>query len=164
MGFASSACNHEMISRWGFIQVPAAFTSCLVHLQAVIAFLESRGDHSAFWRVLNDHGITKERLASYERKITMEPHMVQTDINELVNDFKAYLSVIQDVHDARDARVSVIFSLLKHLCPLWQHIQNSLPTTTQYSTTATVQHPEGVNQCSELYLVSGSAMGRSESI
>ncbi|OEH76639.1 alpha-glucan water dikinase [Cyclospora cayetanensis] len=72
--------------------------------RAVIAFLESRGDLSAFWRVLSDHGITKERLASYERKITMEPHLVQTNINELVNDFKAYLSVIQDVHDARDAR------------------------------------------------------------
>lgn len=72
--------------------------------RAVIAFLETRGDLSAFWRVLSDHGITKERLASYERKITMEPHIIQTDINELVNDFRAYLSVIQDVHDARDAR------------------------------------------------------------
>ncbi|CDJ46284.1 alpha-glucan water dikinase 1, putative [Eimeria brunetti] len=76
----------------------------LTFYTAVIVFLESRGDLSAFWRVLSDHGITRERLASYERKITMEPHMVHTDINELINDFRAYLSVIQDVHDARDAR------------------------------------------------------------
>lgn len=74
--------------------------------QAVIAFLETRGDLSAFWRVLSDNGITKEKLASYERKITMEPHLIQTDLHELTNDFRAYLSVIQDVHDARDARVS----------------------------------------------------------
>lgn len=72
--------------------------------RAVIAFLETRGDLSAFWRVLSDHGITKERLASYERKITMEPHLIQTDLHELTNDFRAYLGVIQDVHDARDAR------------------------------------------------------------
>ncbi|CDI84941.1 alpha-glucan water dikinase 1, putative [Eimeria praecox] len=72
--------------------------------KAVIAFLETRGDLSTYWRVLSDHGITRERLASYERKITMEPHMLHTDINELINDFRAYLSVIQDVHDARDAR------------------------------------------------------------
>ncbi|KAL8429188.1 hypothetical protein ACSSS7_006747 [Eimeria intestinalis] len=35
----------------------------------------------------------------------MEPYVVQTNLNELINDFRAYLSVIQDVHDARDARV-----------------------------------------------------------
>ncbi|KAL8426398.1 hypothetical protein Efla_006230 [Eimeria flavescens] len=72
--------------------------------RAVIAFLESGGDMNAFWRVLSDHGITRERLASYERKITMEPYLVSTNLHELANDFKAYLSVLQDVHDARDAR------------------------------------------------------------
>ncbi|CDJ32881.1 alpha-glucan water dikinase 1, putative [Eimeria mitis] len=78
--------------------------------RAVIAFLESRGDLSAYWRVLGDHGISRERLASYERKITMEPHMLHTDINELINDFRAYLSVIQDVHDARDARKALDYA------------------------------------------------------
>lgn len=83
--------------------------------QAVIAFLERRGDLLAFWQVLADHGITKERLASYERKITMEPYVIHTDLNELVNDFKAYLSVIQDVHDARDARVRFAVLCLTHV-------------------------------------------------
>ncbi|KAL8455396.1 hypothetical protein Emag_000780 [Eimeria magna] len=73
--------------------------------RAIIAYLETRGDMSTFWRVLSEHNITRERLASYERKITMEPYVIQTDLNELINDFRAYLSVIQDVHDARDARV-----------------------------------------------------------
>jgi hypothetical protein len=35
--------------------------------QAYIAFLEANGDHSAYWRVLSDAGITRQRLEGFDR-------------------------------------------------------------------------------------------------
>lgn len=39
---------------------------------ATIAYLESN-NMSRYWEVLGQHGITRERLASFERKIVAEP-------------------------------------------------------------------------------------------
>ncbi|KFG35896.1 putative alpha-glucan water dikinase 1, partial [Toxoplasma gondii GAB2-2007-GAL-DOM2] len=72
--------------------------------EAVIGFLESNGDLKTYWRILGEHNISRERLASYERKITCEPYMVHTNIGDLVNDFRSYLSILKDVHDALDIK------------------------------------------------------------
>ena len=40
-----------------------------------------------YWEVLSGAGITRERLASYERKITSEPFYKP----EAINDFQNYL-------------------------------------------------------------------------
>ncbi|CBZ54723.1 hypothetical protein NCLIV_051500 [Neospora caninum Liverpool] len=72
--------------------------------EAIIGYLESNGDLSTYWRILEEHNITRERLASYERKITQEPYMVHTNIGDLIHDFRAYLSVLKDVHDALDIK------------------------------------------------------------
>ena len=42
---------------------------------------------SKYWETLGKHGITKERLASYERKITTEPWYKP----EAIPDFENYL-------------------------------------------------------------------------
>lgn len=79
----------------------------------------------------------------------MEPHMLHTDINELINDFRAYLSVIQDVHDARDARVSHRYVFVS-----WTPLPvATLPTSAafaprsaqrgQHSTTVELKSPKG---------------------
>lgn len=77
----------------------------MLDVQAVIGYLESHGDTRVYWRILGEHNITRERLASYERKITAEPYMVQTNVGDLINDFRAYLSILKDVHDALDIKV-----------------------------------------------------------
>lgn len=53
----------------------------------------------------SDHAVTKERLASYERKITSEPFMVHCDIGALIYDLEQYLDILRDVHDALDLKV-----------------------------------------------------------
>ncbi|PFH37114.1 putative alpha-glucan water dikinase 1 [Besnoitia besnoiti] len=72
--------------------------------EAIIGYLESNGNMNTYWRILQEHNITRERLASYERKITQEPYMVHANIGDLVNDFRAYLSILKDVHDALDIK------------------------------------------------------------
>jgi alpha-glucan,water dikinase len=41
--------------------------------EALLAYLRSGGNMAKYWEVLTAAKITKERLASYERKITTEP-------------------------------------------------------------------------------------------
>jgi alpha-glucan,water dikinase len=53
--------------------------------EALLAYLKSGGNMGEYWRVLGNAGITRERLASYERKITTEPTMVQSSIGDFEN-------------------------------------------------------------------------------
>jgi alpha-glucan,water dikinase len=58
--------------------------------EALLAYLKS-GDMSKYWGHLNKNGITKERLASFERKITMEPWMKP----ESIGSFENYLKILK---------------------------------------------------------------------
>lgn len=71
---------------------------------ALIHFLKSGGNKQEYWNALSDHGITRERLASYERKITAEPFVVHTDIGALIGDLEHYLDILKDVHDSLDLK------------------------------------------------------------
>eukprot|EP00928_Gymnodinium_smaydae_P011570 TRINITY_DN14252_c0_g2_i3.p1 TRINITY_DN14252_c0_g2~~TRINITY_DN14252_c0_g2_i3.p1 ORF type:complete len:1625 (+),score=390.00 TRINITY_DN14252_c0_g2_i3:87-4961(+) len=75
--------------------------------RAIIAFLSSGGNMGDYWRVLADHGITRERLASYSRPITTEPYMVHTDVGRLIGDFQHYLHILRSVHDALDLQYAL---------------------------------------------------------
>ena len=51
-----------------------------------------------YWEILSANGITRERLASYERKITMEPYMRP----ETIGDFEEYLRILKQMHSSGD--------------------------------------------------------------
>ena len=74
---------------------PEDITIC----QAVIDFLRAKGDVSVYWKTLKEGGITKERLASYERNITNEP-WYRPNIN--IGDFENYLRILKSVHASTD--------------------------------------------------------------
>ena len=74
--------------------------------KALLAFLRSGGKMDEYWKVLNDHGITKDRLASYERSITKEPYL-HGDSGRLILEFENYLRILQSVHDALDLKTAV---------------------------------------------------------
>ena len=71
----------------------------IVICEAVINFLKSKGDMNVYWKTLKEGGISKERLASYERNITSEPWYSP---NYNVNDFENYLRILKSVHASTD--------------------------------------------------------------
>eukprot|EP00746_Dinoflagellata_sp_MGD_P056908 gnl/MRDRNA2_/MRDRNA2_245557_c0_seq1.p1 gnl/MRDRNA2_/MRDRNA2_245557_c0~~gnl/MRDRNA2_/MRDRNA2_245557_c0_seq1.p1 ORF type:complete len:127 (-),score=28.04 gnl/MRDRNA2_/MRDRNA2_245557_c0_seq1:1-381(-) len=89
--------------------------------KALLAFLRSDGDMSVYWKVLHDHGITKERLASYARNITKEPYL-HGKTNVLIFEFENYLKILQSVHDALDLQTAIDSA---RWC-LPQHVQGGL--------------------------------------
>jgi len=74
--------------------------------KALLAFLRSRGNIDEYWKVLKDHGISKERLASFERKITFLPYL-HGNVGQLIIEFENYLRILQSVHDALDLQTSI---------------------------------------------------------
>lgn len=54
-----------------------------------------------YWETLKANGITKERLASYDRKITYEPWYKP----EAIGDFEEYLKVLKQMHSSGDLEI-----------------------------------------------------------
>ncbi|EFJ44707.1 hypothetical protein VOLCADRAFT_118653, partial [Volvox carteri f. nagariensis] len=78
-----------------------------VHIcEAYLAFLESGGNLGAYWRVLSDAGITRQRLESFDRAITLEPEYYGDKRDALIRDFRNYLGILKAVHSGADLSAS----------------------------------------------------------
>ncbi|GLC33353.1 hypothetical protein PLESTB_000342400 [Pleodorina starrii] len=78
-----------------------------VHIcEAYLAFLESGGNLGAYWRVLSDAGITRQRLESFDRAITLEPEYYGDKREALIRDFRNYLGILKAVHSGADLSAS----------------------------------------------------------
>ena len=71
--------------------------------EALLAYLKSGGNMGEYWRVLTDAGVTRERLAGYDRKITTEPWYKP----EAIADFENYLLILKRVHSSDDLNLLV---------------------------------------------------------
>ncbi|GIL92123.1 hypothetical protein Vretimale_14920 [Volvox reticuliferus] len=78
-----------------------------VHIcDAYLAFLESGGNLGAYWRVLSDAGVTRQRLESFDRPITLEPEYYADKRDALIRDFRNYLGILKAVHSGADLSAS----------------------------------------------------------
>lgn len=74
--------------------------------EAYLAFLRANGDNGAYWAVLDSHGITRERMEGFDRKITEEPQWFDGKKDALIGDFQNYLGIIKAVHEGADLQAS----------------------------------------------------------
>ncbi|MEW5309696.1 MAG: hypothetical protein WDW38_001561 [Sanguina aurantia] len=74
--------------------------------QAYLAFLESRGNNGAYWRVLTDAGLSRERLEGFDRAITKEPDYYADKRDALIREFNNYLGILKAVHSGADLQAS----------------------------------------------------------
>ena len=89
--------------------------------EALLAYLKNGGNMSKYWEVLTAAGITKQRLASYERKITEEPWYKP----EAIPDFENYLSILKQMHSSDD--LDLLFGeAMRHLGGDTQHLINEV--------------------------------------
>lgn len=64
-------------------------------LQALIDYIKSDFDISVYWKTLNENGITKERLLSYDRAIHSEPSFRRDQKDGLLRDLGHYLRTLK---------------------------------------------------------------------
>ncbi|OMJ90459.1 hypothetical protein SteCoe_7158 [Stentor coeruleus] len=65
--------------------------------EALISYNE-HNDINKYWEVLSKHGLTKERLASYDRPLTYTPFYAP----QIISDLYGYLELLKQVHGSVD--------------------------------------------------------------
>jgi len=79
----------------------------IVICEAYLAFLRSNGNLDTFYNTLRAGGVTKERLASFERPIVTPPDFVHYIKDGLIHDFEHYLGILKSVHSGTDLSTAV---------------------------------------------------------
>ncbi|XP_074274451.1 alpha-glucan water dikinase, chloroplastic isoform X2 [Silene latifolia] len=75
--------------------------------QAVRDYIKSDFDISVYWKTLNDNGITKERLLSYDRAIHNEPSFRRDQKEGLLRDLGHYMRTLKAVHSGADLEAAI---------------------------------------------------------
>jgi alpha-glucan,water dikinase len=70
--------------------------------QAYLAFLRSNGDVGAFYRTLEQGGVTRARLQSFERAIKSDPTFYGDRKDALIGEFENFLKILKSVHSGTD--------------------------------------------------------------
>ena len=70
--------------------------------RAYVEFLRSDGNLDRFHGVLEEEGVTRERLASFERPITTPPDFVPHLKDALIHDFEHFLGLLRAIHCGAD--------------------------------------------------------------
>ncbi len=79
----------------------------IVICEAYLEFLRSNGSLDHFYRKLEESGITKERLESYERPIRSQPDFIPHLKDELIRDFEHFLGILKEVHSGTDLGTAI---------------------------------------------------------
>jgi alpha-glucan,water dikinase len=74
----------------------------VVICQAYLAFLKGNGDAGTFYRTLEEGGVTRERLRSFERPIRSEPTFYGDKKDALIGEFDNFLRILKSVHAGTD--------------------------------------------------------------
>ncbi|KAI8021988.1 hypothetical protein LOK49_LG03G00270 [Camellia lanceoleosa] len=79
----------------------------VVICQALIDYINNDFDVSIYWKTLNDNGITKERLLSYDRAIRSEPNFRRDQKDGLLRDLRNYMRTLKAVHSGADLESAI---------------------------------------------------------
>lgn len=71
------------------------FKKITMSLQALIDHIKSDFDIGVYWKTLNENGITKERLLSYDRGIHSEPNFRRDQKDSLLRDLGNYMRTLK---------------------------------------------------------------------
>ncbi|KAF3776216.1 Alpha-glucan water dikinase 2 [Nymphaea thermarum] len=82
-------------------------------VQALLDYVKADFKIDVYWRTLNANGITKQRLASYDRPITSEPYFTSSSKDGLVRDLTSYLKTLKAVHSGADLDAAIAACLGK---------------------------------------------------
>ncbi|KAL9246479.1 hypothetical protein vseg_020009 [Gypsophila vaccaria] len=79
----------------------------VVICQAVMDYIKSDFNISVYWKTLNENGITKERLLSYDRAIHNEPKFRSDQKEGLLRDLGHYMRTLKAVHSGADLEAAI---------------------------------------------------------
>ncbi len=106
----------------------------IVICDAYLEFLYSNGNIERFYQKLQEGGVTRQRLESFERPIRSQPDFVPHLKDALVHDFQNFLRILRSVHGGTDlesaiqnARSTIDGDTQALLWRIWDHRQGQIP-------------------------------------
>ncbi|KAF2301630.1 hypothetical protein GH714_028415 [Hevea brasiliensis] len=100
-------CKGGMMEEWHQKLHNNTSPDDVVICQALIDHIKSDFDISVYWKTLNENGITKERLLSYDRAIHSEPNFRRDQKDGLLRDLGNYMRTLKAVHSGADLESAI---------------------------------------------------------
>ncbi|KAL5552841.1 hypothetical protein UlMin_040242 [Ulmus minor] len=100
-------CKGAMMEEWHQKLHNNTSPDDVVICQALIEYIKNDFDTSFYWKTLNENGITKERLLSYDRAIHSEPNFRRDQRDGLLRDLGNYLRTLKAVHSGADLESAI---------------------------------------------------------
>ncbi|XP_065873488.1 alpha-glucan water dikinase, chloroplastic [Euphorbia lathyris] len=100
-------CKGGMMEEWHQKLHNNTSPDDVVICQALIDYITNDFDISVYWKTLNDNGITKERLLSYDRAIHSEPNFRRDQRDVLLRDLGSYMRTLKAVHSGADLESAI---------------------------------------------------------
>ena len=79
----------------------------VVLCEAYLEFLKTDGDLGLFYKRLEEGGVSRERLKSYERPIKSDPDFVPHLKEALIGEFEHFLGILKEVHSSTDLGTAI---------------------------------------------------------
>ncbi|XP_051122172.1 alpha-glucan water dikinase, chloroplastic isoform X2 [Andrographis paniculata] len=100
-------CKGGMMEEWHQKLHNNTSPDDVVICQALLDYIKSDFDISVYWKTLEDNGITKERLLSYDRAIHSEPNFTRDQKDGLLRDLGNYMRTLKAVHSGADLESAI---------------------------------------------------------
>ncbi|KAF3494767.1 hypothetical protein DY000_02057926 [Brassica cretica] len=100
-------CKGGMMEQWHQKLHNNTSPDDVIICQALMDYIKSDFDMSVYWKTLNDNGITKERLLSYDRAIRSEPGFSSEQKDGLLRDLGHYMRTLKAVHSGADLESAI---------------------------------------------------------
>ncbi|KAL8137845.1 hypothetical protein V2J09_003846 [Rumex salicifolius] len=100
-------CKGGMMEEWHQKLHNNTSPDDVIICQALMNYIKSDLDISVYWKTLNENGITKDRLLSYDRAIHSEPQFRDGQKEGLLRDLKNYMRSLKAVHSGADLEAAV---------------------------------------------------------
>ncbi|KAF7829333.1 alpha-glucan water dikinase, chloroplastic [Senna tora] len=100
-------CKGGMMEEWHQKLHNNTSPDDVIICQALIDYINSDFDIGVYWKTLNDNGITKERLLSYDRAIHSEPNFRRDQKEGLLRDLGNYMRTLKAVHSGADLESAI---------------------------------------------------------
>ncbi|KAE8707264.1 Alpha-glucan water dikinase [Hibiscus syriacus] len=103
----NNRCEGGMMEEWHQKLHNNTSPDDVIICQALIDYIRSDFDICVYWKTLNENGITKERLLSYDRAIHSEPNFTRDQKDGLLRDLGNYMRTLKAVHSGADLESAI---------------------------------------------------------
>eukprot|EP00897_Mesotaenium_endlicherianum_P000721 jgi/Mesen1/1064/ME000123S00237 len=100
-------CKGGMMEEWHQKLHNNTSPDDVVICQALLDYIRADFSIDVYWKTLNDNGVSRERLASYDRPIVSEPKLRANQKDGLLRDLGEYMKSLKAVHSGADLESAV---------------------------------------------------------